>query len=108
MAGPLESSILSVVVDLPGLIQSIAGQRRSGVLIVGHRDSKQERRVRFAAGQIQAVTGGDPDAYGKALVWAGVLTVPQFHGALLRGGDHCPPEKLLKTLLAAKAITPEG
>ncbi len=105
----MESSILSVsLVDLPGLIQSIASRRRSGVLTVRHKDNSQERRVRFGGGMINAVTGGDPDAFGKALVWAGVLTLPQYHASLLRVGDHCPPEKLLKALVNAKVITPDG
>lgn len=109
MAHPLESSILSVaLVDLPGLIQSIASQRRSGILSIVSKDGKQERRLRFVGGQIQAITGGDPETFGKALVWSGVVTVPQYHAALLRAGDDCPPEKLLRSVLAAKTVTQDG
>lgn len=105
----LESTVLNVaLVDVPGLIQSIATQRRSGLLTVSQRDSAEFRSIRFAAGQIQGVTGGDPETFGKSLVWSGVMTLPQYHAALLRAGDHCPPERLLKTILQGKLLSSDG
>jgi len=89
-------------------MQSISGQRRSGLLTVAQREGAEERRIRFAAGQIQAITGGDPHAFGKALVWSGVLTVPQFHAALLRAGDDAPPEHLFKIVAQSQQVTRDG
>ncbi len=94
------------LVDLPGLIQSISNQRRSGELRVSAQD--EERCLRFVGGAIVAVTGMRPDVFARALCWAGLSTRDQLHtvsSTLTRGSG---PQDLLRAVIDQDLIAVDG
>ncbi|HAT10229.1 MAG TPA: hypothetical protein DCS97_06490, partial [Planctomycetes bacterium] len=56
---------VSSLVDLPSVIQSFAGARRSGVLQI--RYGEAERRLHFTAGQLVATSGGPRGQFARAV-----------------------------------------
>jgi tetratricopeptide (TPR) repeat protein len=81
MSGPEQSSsAVFGLVDLPTLIQTISSQRRSGTLML--KQGAEQRRVYFGSGQVRAFGGCAPAVFGKALVWAEILTLEQLSECL--------------------------
>lgn len=106
MALSSDSSRINSLVDLQGLIQSIANQRRSGELLV--QSEGEERRVRFAGGQIVAVTGMRPDLLARAMCWAGLLTRDQLQPVVAGLDKTIGPHDLLGALLDQGLIDRAG
>ena len=106
MPASSDSSRISTLVDFQGLIQSIAGQRRSGELSVT-TDSDQ-RRVCFNGGQIVAIIGMRPEQLSRALCWAGVATRETMQQVSQQLPSGSGPQDLLHALLERKAIEVNG
>ena len=106
MASTSDSSRINNLVDLQGLIQSIASQRRSGELTVATDIDK--RRIRFTGGQISAVSGMRPDFLSRALCWATVITREKMHPVLSGLPAGSGPQDLLHELLDQNLIDVNG
>lgn len=86
------------IVDLPSVLQSMAGSRRSGVLVVRHGEA--ERRIHLQAGQIAAVSGGGQGLFARALCWTRAVTPAAVAEALRALGGDPPAERLAEHLRA--------
>ncbi len=106
MASTSDSSRINSLVDLQGLIQSIASQRRSGVLLVS--TDNDERRIRFVGGQIVALSGMRPDFLSRALCWAGVLSREKMQPVTASLPVGSGPQELLTKLLDQGLIDVNG
>jgi tetratricopeptide (TPR) repeat protein len=93
------------LVDLPGLLQQFAAQRRTGVMRVGENGGGRFRDLHLNNGQLTALTGGDTETFAKALVWSKVLTRNQVNAVHARMGEDHAPERLLKALMGSKVVT---
>lgn len=96
----------SALIDLPSLMQNIAGQRRDGVMTV--RQGKDERFLRFAAGQLVALSGPPASAFAKALVWSEVLTPEQLTATIGSLGKNFRPEHLVQAVLSRNLAAKDG
>ena len=97
---------VSSLVDLPSVIQSLAGARRTGVLQV--RNGEDERRLHFANGQLAAVGGTPRGLLARAICWSRALT-PAMVGEAQRalGGDPSPVQ-LANQLRARGELQPDA
>jgi tetratricopeptide (TPR) repeat protein len=68
------------LMDLPGMVQLVASQRRTGVLVVG--SGAEARRLRFVNGNLVAVSGGGEPLFARAVAWAGVASRPAVQQAI--------------------------
>ncbi len=96
MAGNTTSSG-GLLIDLPAMIQAVAGQRRSGVLVIGPT-AETQRRLHFAAGQLVAVTGAGAPLFAKAVGWADVAPWTTLEPQLVQLAPE-PPQVLASKLL---------
>jgi Domain of unknown function (DUF4388) len=101
-----DSSRINSLVDLPGLIQSISNQRRSGELRVSAQG--EERCLRFVGGAIVAVTGMRPDVFARALCWAGISNREQLHTVSATLAKGSGPQDLLRALIDQGLVAIEG
>lgn len=106
MAATTDSSRTKALVDLQGLIQSVATQRRSGELTVSA--DNEERRIRFNGGQITAVAGMRPDLLSRALCWAGVISREKMNPVIAALPSGSGPHDLLRALLDRSLIAIDG
>lgn len=97
----------SQLVDLAGMIQSIAAQRRGGVLTVTSAE-REVRRLGFQGGQLVALAGPSAGFFAKALVWAQVLTPEQLTVCLGKLGKNFTHEQLAEHLLAQNLANRDG
>lgn len=97
---PRDSSLIMNLVDVQGLIQNVATQRRSGELVVTHE--QESRHLHFANGQIVAITGTRPDAFTRAICWTGLMTRQEVHEVIASLPEGAGPEHLLRTLLEGR------
>ncbi len=97
MSAATDNRPMSSLLDLQGVIQNLASQRRGGLLHVTGPDG-QERRLRFQGGQIVAITGGPPDLLPKAIAWSGVLTADQMAMEMAQIEPPITPKQLVKHL----------
>ena len=95
---PSSDRLTAQLVGLPELIQTIATQRRSGLLVINGRGG--QRRLRFANGALIGIAGAAADRFARALVWAGVLGAVAVATTLRELGGAPAPDKLLAHLLA--------
>ena len=96
MAATSDSSRINSLVDLPGLIQSISTQRRSGELLISY--GGEQRQLRFSGGYITAFTGMRADFLARALCWAGVISRDRLHAVSSTLPERSGPHDLLRTL----------
>ena len=97
---------VSSLVDLPSVIQSLAGARRTCVLQVRH--GEDERRLHFANGQLIAVGGTPRSLLSRAICWSRAMT-PAMVGEAQRalGGDP-DPAQLAHHLRAQGELQPDA
>ncbi len=96
----------SNLIDLPNLIQNITSQRRDGVMTV--RMGKEERFLRFNAGNLIGLTGVSGSTFAKSLVWSEVMTPDQLSACLATLGKNFRPEHLAQTVLSRKLSNNDG
>ena len=96
----------SNLIDLPNLIQNVTTQRRDGVMTV--RMGKEERFLRFVAGNLVGLTGVAGSTFAKALVWSEVMTPDQLSACLATLGKNFRPEHLAQTVLSRNLATKDG
>jgi tetratricopeptide (TPR) repeat protein len=89
---------VSSIVDLPAVIQSMAGSRRTGVLQV--RNGEEERRLHFATGQLVAVGGAPPGLLARAICWSRAVTPAMVTDAVAALGGNPSPAQLANHLRA--------
>lgn len=89
---------VSSIVDLPSVIQSMAGSRRTGVLQV--RNGEEERRLHFATGQLVAVGGAPPGLMARAICWSRAVTPAMVTDAVAALGGNPSPAQLANHLRA--------
>ena len=94
------------LIDLPSLVQNITSQRRDGVMTV--RMGKEERFLRFNAGNLVALSGVPASTFAKALVWAEVMTPDQLSACLATLGKNFRPEHLAQTVLSRNLAQKDG
>ena len=97
---------VSSLVDLPSVIQSFAGARRSGVLQIRHGES--ERRLHFAAGQLVATSGGPRGQFARAVCWSRAVTPAVVAEALKALGGDPDPSALVAHLRARGELQPDA
>ena len=97
MAATNYRSRINYLVDLPGLIQSISTQRRSGELLISH--GEEQRRLRFTGGHITAFTGMRADFVARSLCWAGVISRDKLHAVFSTLPERSGPQDLLRILM---------
>lgn len=93
------------IVDLPSVIQSVAGARRSGVLQVRHGD--ESRRLHFRGGQLIAVGGGSSRLFTRALAWTRAVTPAAVEAVLQSLGGDAEPHDLAAQLRARGELQPD-
>lgn len=96
----------AALIDLPSLMQNIAAQRRDGVMTV--RQGKEERFLRFAAGQLVALSGSSASSFAKALVWSEVITPEQLTATIAGLGKNFRPEHLVQAVLSRNLAAKDG
>jgi tetratricopeptide (TPR) repeat protein len=96
----------SNLIDLPNLIQNITSQRRDGIMTV--RLGKEERFMRFNAGNLVGLTGVPGSTFAKSLVWSEVMTSDQLSACLATLGKNFRPEHLAQTVLSRNLATKDG
>ncbi len=96
----------SNLIDLPSLVQNITSQRRDGVMTV--RMGKEERFLRFSAGNLVALSGVPASTFAKALVWAEVMSPDQLSACLATLGKNFRPEHLAQTVLSRNLAQKDG
>ena len=106
MAAPSDSSRITALVDLQGLIQSIVTQRRSGDLTV--RSDTDQRHIRFAAGQIVAVSGMRLEFLSRAMCWTGIISRDKILPIIASLPEGAGPHDLLQALLDKRLIDVDG
>lgn len=106
MASTSDSTRTNSLMDLQGLIQSIATQRRSGELTV--TSGNDQRCIRFTGGQIAAVSGMRPDFLSRALCWAGVISRDKMQPVTAALPAGAGPQDLLHELLDQNLIDVNG
>ncbi|HEX3134496.1 MAG TPA: DUF4388 domain-containing protein, partial [Planctomycetota bacterium] len=94
------------LIDLPSLVQNITSQRRDGVMTV--RMGKEERFLRFTAGNLVALSGVPASTFAKSLVWAEVMTPDQLSACLATLGKNFRPEHLAQTVLSRNLSQKDG
>ena len=94
------------LIDLPSLVQNITSQRRDGVMTV--RMGKDERFLRFTAGNLVALSGVSASTFAKSLVWAEVMSPDQLSACLATLGKNFRPEHLAQTVLSRKLAQKDG
>jgi tetratricopeptide (TPR) repeat protein len=94
------------LIDLPNLVQNITAQRRDGVMTV--RMGKEERFMRFTAGNLVAISGVPASTFAKSLVWAEVMTPDQLSACLATLGKSFRPEHLAQTVLTRGLAQKDG
>jgi len=97
---------VSSLVDLPSVIQSMAGSRRTAVLQVRHGDD--ERRLHFAAGQLVAVGGTPRGLLSRAMCWSRLVTPAMVSEAIRALGGEPDPAQLAKHMRARGELQPEA
>lgn len=97
---------VSAIVDLPAVIQSMAGSRRSGVLQV--RSGDDERRLHFATGQLAAVGGATQGLLARAVCWSRAVTPAMVGDAIAALGGDPTPAQLANHLRARGELQPEA
>jgi tetratricopeptide (TPR) repeat protein len=100
------SRLMAGIVDLQGVVQSLANGRRSGVLTV--TSGSESRHLRFAGGQLVALTGMRPDVFTRALCWTGVTSRAQINQVISSLPEGAGPEDLLGTLLSSTVLTSDA
>lgn len=83
---------VSALVDLPSVLQSLAGTRRSAVLRV--EGEGLTRWVHLAAGQVVAIGGAEFATFARALVWSRLAARNEVEAALAVLGSQATPEAL--------------
>ena len=94
------------LIDLPNLVQNITSQRRDGVMTV--RFGKEERFLRFVAGNLVALSGVPASTFAKSLVWAEVMTPDQLSACLATLGKNFRPEHLAQTVISRNLAQKDG
>lgn len=90
--------------DLPEILQWIAGGRKTGTLYLEHRSIR--KRITFREGVIHTSWSNDPrESLGQFLVGAGLLSEEQLFGALLRQEKE---GRLLGAILVGDGVLGEG
>lgn len=102
---PRPTVTVASIVDLPSVIQSLAGSRRSGVLLVRH--GSEERRFHFASGQVVAVGGGSRGLFASALGWTRAVTPAAIAAVVATLGSDPDPEQLAAQLRARGELQAE-
>ncbi|MBN8527251.1 MAG: DUF4388 domain-containing protein, partial [Planctomycetes bacterium] len=97
---------VSAIVDLPSVIQSMAGSRRSGVLQV--RSGEDERRLHFATGQLVAVGGSPAGLLARAICWSRAVTPAMVSDAMSALGGSPTAAQLANHLRARGELQPEA
>lgn len=97
---------VSSIVDLPSVIQSLAGSRRTGVLQV--RQGEDERRLHFQTGQLVAVGGTPSGQFARAVCWSRAVTPAAVGEALKALGGNPTPAQLANHLRARGELQPEA
>lgn len=96
-----------MLVDLPSMIQSIAAQRRSGVLTLS-RPEGESRQLCFQGGQLVALGGLPVGFFAKSVVWAQVLPPDQLSPCLASLGKNVTHIQIADHLIDQKFVTRDG
>lgn len=105
-ARPYDSNA-NLLVDLPNMIQSVAAQRRTGVLTLTHGDGDR-RQLAFQGGQLIALGGPTPGFFAKSVVWAQVLPPDQLTQCLNTLGKNVTHVEIADHLVDRKLTTRDG
>lgn len=97
---------VSSIVDLPSVIQSMAGSRRTGVLQV--RSGDEERRLHFATGQLVAVGGTTTGLFSRAICWSRAVTPTIVADAVAQLGGAPSAAQLANHLRARGELQPDA
>ena len=97
---------VSSLVDLPSVIQSMAGSRRTAVLQV--RLGEDERRLHFANGQLVAMGGTPRGLLARAICWSRATTPAVVAEARRVLGGDPEPGQLANHLRARGELQPEA
>ena len=96
---------VSSLVDLPSVIQSLAGSRRSGIFQVRHGDD--ERRMHLVNGQLVAIGGTPRGLFARAVCWSRAMTPAMVSEAVRSLGGDPAPEELANHLRARGELQPD-
>lgn len=94
------------ILDLPGLIQSLATQRRSGELVLAA--SGNTRVLRFQQGNITALGGNSVERVARAFLWAGVISRDRLSPVLDVVPASAGPEVLVRGLVDMGLVSKDG
>jgi tetratricopeptide (TPR) repeat protein len=87
-------------------MQNLTAQRRDGCMTV--RNGKEERFLRFNAGNLVGLSGGAASTFAKSLVWSEVLTPEQLSACLATLGKNFRSEHLAQTILSRNLVNKDG
>jgi tetratricopeptide (TPR) repeat protein len=97
---------VSSIVDLPAVIQSMAGSRRTGVLQV--RSGSEERRLHFRSGQLVACGGTPRGLLSRAMCWSRMVTPAMVSDAVAALGGDPTAAQLANHLRARGELQPDA